>query len=294
MIDSIQKFQKSAQNSYDFCVLIPSWNNLDYLKNCIRSIQKNSQLSIQIIVVVNEGRDKTKDWLDTQNSIDYIYSPTNIGICYGLNITRSLIKSSYVVYVNDDMYLLPDWDLELMNEIKSIKSKSFMLSSTMIEPTDSSNPCVVVKDYGQDLNSFKEDLLLKEYKSLLKEDWSGSMWPPNVVHIDIWDLVGGMSIEFSPGMYSDPDLARKLYEAGVRIYKGVGRSLVYHFGSKTTHRQKMNKGRKIFLSKWGITAGSFKKDYVRLGENYTTLTNEIIFSKTTLLINRLKRFLNSW
>ena len=31
----------------------------------------------------------------------------------------------------------------------------------------------------------------------------GATIPPNIVHRDIWDLVGGYSIEYSPGMYSD-------------------------------------------------------------------------------------------
>ena len=42
-------------------------------------------------------------------------------------------------------------------------------------------------------------------------DWMGATIPPNIVHRDIWDLVGGYSIEYSPGMYSDPDFTAKLY-----------------------------------------------------------------------------------
>lgn len=45
-------------------------------------------------------------------------------------------------------------------------------------------------------------------------DWMGATIPPNIVHRDIWDLVGGYSIEYSPGMYSDPDFTAKLYMCG--------------------------------------------------------------------------------
>ncbi len=31
-----------------------------------------------------------------------------------------------------------------------------------------------------------------------------------------------MSEEFSPGMYSDPDLSMKLWQEGVRYFKGIG------------------------------------------------------------------------
>jgi len=294
MLNTITKHKRSSQASYNFCLLIPSWNNLEYLKNCIGSIQKNSHFQNQIIVIVNEGNDGTVNWLESQFEIDYVAATKNIGICYALNIARSLIKSEYITYVNDDMYMLPDWDIELYHEIQKLDSKLFMLSSTMIEPLDTHNPCVIIKNYGTDLATFQEDILLREYSGFKTSDWNGSMWPPTVVHIDLWDLVGGMSIEYSPGMYSDPDFARKLYEAGVRTFKGKGTSLVYHFGSKTTKRLKNSRGRKIFLSKWRITANTFKNDYLKLGTTFSNEVWEPKLDRITLLRNRFKRILNSW
>ena len=42
-----------------FSILIPTYNNLEYLKLCIDSIKKNSNFKHQIIVHVNVGRDGT-------------------------------------------------------------------------------------------------------------------------------------------------------------------------------------------------------------------------------------------
>lgn len=288
MIESLKKYPKTSKSTYHFSLLIPSWNNLDYLKLCIKSIQKNSFFDLQIIVIVNEGNDGTLDWVKKQNEIDFIYSEKNIGICYALNSTRTLIKSDYVVYINDDMYLLPNWDLELDKEIKKIRHKNFMLSSTMIEPMETGNKCVIVKDFGTDLKTFQEDLLLKESSELRKKDWSGSSWPPNIIHLDLWDLIGGFSIEFSPGMSSDPDLARKLYEVGVRYFKGVGTSLVYHFGSKSTKRVKKNKGRNTFLHKWKISQNTFNKKCLKRGEAFEGEIEMPKFSFFEKLISKLK------
>ena len=58
--------------------------------------------------------------------------------------------------------------------------------------------------------SFQEQQLLAEYENLPMQDWTGATWPPNVVHKDLWHLIGGYSVEFSPGMYSDPDFSMKL------------------------------------------------------------------------------------
>jgi len=294
MIEDIEKFQRTSKSDYRFSILIPTWNNLEFLKICVNSIKKNSHFDLQIIVIVNEGNDGTEEWIKNQKELDYIYSKKNIGICWGLNIARSIVKSEYIIYVNDDMYVLPDWDLELYKEIEIIGHKNFTLSSTMIEPTDTGNACVVVRDYGRNSHDFQEERLLNEYKSLSIVDWSGSMSPPNVIHVDMWDLVGGMSIEFSPGIFSDYDFSRKLFEAGVRFFKGKGNSLVYHFGSKSIFRIKHNRGRKTFLLKWGYTTRIFNDKYLKRGKVFDGNITEPDLDIVTLIINKVKQFVNCW
>ncbi len=90
------------------------------------------------------------------------------------------------------------------------------------------------------------------------DDYAGTTWPPCVVHRRLWDLVGGQSIEFSPGLYQDPDFGMKLWQAGVRCFKGVGRSRVYHFMGKSTGRVVRNDGRGQFMRKWGVSASRFR------------------------------------
>ena len=290
MLDKLKIHTGSKPDDFDFSIIIPTWNNIDYLKLCIESIKTNSSTNLQIIVLINEGIDGTPDWLKKQGNIDFIHSETNIGVCYGVNICRSLVKADYIVYLNDDMYVLPDWDLQLRKEINAMDTKMFMLSSTLIEPYDTGNSCVLVSNYGDSVNSFKKKDLLDNYQSLPKDDWSGSTWPPSVVHIELWDLVGGLSTEFSPGMYSDPDFSVKLYNAGVRIFKGLGSSLVYHFGSKTTGRIKKNKGRDQFLRKWGFSAKSFTSEVLKIGNEYIGPLKDTDLSNISLL-NKLKAVL---
>lgn len=257
-----------------FSILIPTWNNLPYLKLCVESLRKHSDAEHQLVVMVNEGADGTLDWVSQQPDIQYVASKENIGICYGLNACRSLIKNRYVVYANDDMVFLPGWDIRLSEAIGQAGTDEFMLSATMIEPRGD-NPCCVIADYGDSLESFKEEELLKAAPDLVREDWSGSTWPPVLLPLALWDKVGGMSIEFSPGMYSDPDLSRKLWECGVRHFRGVGSSLVYHFGCKSTGRVKKNPGRRTFLLKWGISAKQFMQGYLRIGEAFNPKLPEV-------------------
>jgi glycosyltransferase involved in cell wall biosynthesis len=250
-----------------FSILIPSWNNLAYLKLCIESIQKNSAFNHEIIVHVNEGTDGTINYLDQQN-IPYTHSTSNVGVCKALNQAYTKSTKDYIVYMNDDMYALPNWDLHLWNAIQKIDSPLWYLSSTMIEPKDTGNPCVLVADYGTSVESFNEQQLLYDAETFHKEDWNGSTWPPSILQREHWDLIGGYSELFTPGMSSDDDFSMKLWEAGCRWYQGVGNSLVYHFQTKSTGRIVKNNGPLQFLELWGITQSTFTKQYLHRGHPF--------------------------
>jgi len=288
MMVNIEKFKADTDNGVKFSILIPSWNNLPFLELCINSIRKHSAFKHQIIVHINDGSDGTLNWVKTQKDISYSHSQENIGVCYALNSCRTLADTDYLLYINDDMYVCPNWDLPLSNEIANTTHKYFFFSATAIEIKAQSN-CSIEKNYGDSIANFNEAELLKEYNTLPMKDWQGATWPPNIVHKDIWDLVGGYSIEFSPGMYSDPDFSFKLWKAGVRLFKGIAESRVYHFGSLSVKRIKKNRGYHTFISKWGMTSGSFSKYFIHRGEQFIAPLSEPTIPTTVYFKNFVKR-----
>jgi glycosyltransferase involved in cell wall biosynthesis len=278
-----------------FSIVIPTWNNLAYLKLCIESIRKNSEFNNQIIVFVNDGSDGTREWIKAQKDIAFDSADKNVGICIAVNSCRAFVRSKYIVYLNDDMYVCPGWDKALFDAITEIGHDEFMLSSTLIEPHPVANPNYVsiVKNLGDSISSFREKELLEQYNTLGTTDWSGSSWPPSVVSTRMWDIVGGYSIEFSPGMYSDPDFSMKLWKYGVRIFRGVAKSKVYHFQSKSTGKVKKNDGNKTFLIKWGISAKVFYRYYLHMGKPATGLDTNVAVPFSARLGNTLKRMIKT-
>ena len=274
-----------------FSILIPSWNNLSFLKLCIESIEKNSAYKHEILIHVNDGSDGTLEWV-RQKGYKHTHSEENIGVCYALNGLRPLATTDYIMFMNDDMYVCPGWDTALVEEIKRIGHKMFFLSATLIQPRPFFCKSVIAPaNYGETVESFDEERLLREYAILPHGDWMGATWPPNVVHKDVWDLVGGYSIEFSPGMYSDPDFSAKLWMAGVRLFKGVDRSRVYHFEARSTHRIVKNDGSLQFLRKWGITSGSFIRDILHRGEPFDAPKDHTLELKKDIERSRWKKVL---
>ena len=139
----------------------------------------------------------------------------------------------------------------------------------ILKPKFSSNKCAISPyDFGNSPQNFKEAELLNFIAKFNTPDWFGASWPPSLVHKNMFLKVGGYSEEFSPGMYSDPDFSMKLWNEGVRNFKGLGNSLVYHFQSKSTGRVQRNDGRKQFASKWKIPSSYFYKNMLLLGEPF--------------------------
>ena len=248
-----------------FSIIIPTFNNINYLKQCIESINKNSTYKHEIIPHVNEGTDGTIEYLK-KNNIQYTYTNYNSGICTGMNMAAKKAKTDYILYAHDDFYFCPKWDLVLKKEVDKIGHNNFYLSGTMV------NNGQIELNCGNNLDTFNEEKLLKEIDNCNYYDFQGSTWAPHLMHKTTWNDVGGFSEEFFPGTGSDPDLNMKLWKKGVRIFKGINDFKVYHFGSIVTRKYKNHptiqtesgsKGSKIFLIKWGISIKFFKKFYLK-------------------------------
>ena len=257
-----------------FSIVIPTFNNLEYLKLTLSSIYKNSRFNHDIIVHVNDGSDGSLDFIKS-NKINFTHSIKNIGLCTSLNIASKKAKTNFILYCHDDMYLCPDWDFYLFEEFKKLNTKKFYLSGTMIEQ----NSGHIQFDAGSNPNNFDEDKLIKNIDKINYFDFQGSHWAPHLIHKETWENVGGLSEEFNPGIGSDPDFNMKLWNYGVRIFKGVSKCKVYHFSSITLRKKKnafINKGSEIFLKKWKISSNFFVNNYLKGGKFYK---NKIISSK---------------
>ena len=272
-----------------FSILIPSYNNLEYLKTCIDSLKKNSKFNHQIIVHINEGKDGTFDYIKNSN-LEFTFSEQNIGMPKALNKASKLSKKDYILISHDDFYYCPGWDEELINNVNSINHKNFYLSSTMVGAGQ------VAFDAGQTIDTFDEDKLLNNLEKIKTIDFQGTTKCPGLIHKDTWKRVGGWSEEFSPTGGDDTDFAMKLWSINIRIFKGLGKSLAYHFGSITTRKKDKSlftylgsKGNKIFLKKWGYSINFFENFFLRSGLDNN---KNLIFNEYTGPLKEPKKNLN--
>jgi glycosyltransferase involved in cell wall biosynthesis len=253
-----------------FSIIIPTFNNINYLKLCLESIKKNSNYKHEIIIHINEGIDGTVEFVKKMG-IKYSYNKQNAGVCVAFNEAAKLATNKFIVLGHDDMYFCPEWDIYFANELKTFKKvKDFFLSGTMVQPFES----YINLDCGKTIKEFNEHKLLKELPKINFDDFQGTHWQPSLIPVETWNKVGGFSEEFSPGLGSDPDFNMKLWKIGVRLFKGLGKCRVYHFSSLSLRKKAWNNGAKTFLLKWGFSIKFFKKHYLRSDKKFNALLEE--------------------
>ena len=242
-----------------FSVIVPTFNNFEYLKLCLDSLKKNSFYKHEYIIHINEGSDKTLEFVKS-NNYKFSYSKINEGVCVAFNKAVKLASKKFIVLAHDDMYFCPDWDKAFQSELSKLPDNSdFFLSGTMVQPFES----YINLNCGDSIKNFDEQKLLAELPKIKFKDFQGTHWQPSLIPLKTWNKVGGFSEEFSPGLGSDPDFNMKLWNLGVRLFKGLGDCRVYHFSSLSLRKKAWNNGAKTFLLKWGISIKFFKKHYLR-------------------------------
>jgi GT2 family glycosyltransferase len=244
-----------------FSIIIPTWNNLPFLKLCIDSIRNYSEFDHEIIVHVNEGTDGTLDWIKAEG-IKFSHTKNNVGVCLSVNHLAALASHDWVLYLNDDMVVCPGWDTAFAQAVSTTDTDLALFFSTLIQPKIGKNLHMVEMDLGSTAETFDLNGLLQNYLSVPRQDSEGGASQPTLFHRKWWQIVGGYSLEFSPGMSSDDDLLMKFWVAGCRHFRIIGACRVYHFVCKSTGRITNTKGGRIFVMKWGVTQAEFYRCYM--------------------------------
>lgn len=244
-----------------FSIVIPTWNNLAHLKLCVESLRKYSTVQHEIIVHLNDGSDGSLDWVRAQG-LHYTHSDKNVGVCMAVNHAVAQAGHDWVLYMNDDMVAAPGWDKAMLAAVDSVDTDLALFFGTLIQPETNDHPDIIRHDFGRNPGTFDETAFLAHCTDDARGDKEGAASQPTLFHRKWWNMVGGYSIEFSPGMSSDDDLLMKFWVAGCRNFRIVGASRFYHFGMASTGRITHNQGGRMFAMKWGITQLEFYRYYL--------------------------------
>jgi len=101
---------KSNQNNPLISIIIINYNAGDLLINCVNSILKTNYLNYEILIVDNNSTDQSHIKCKKMNKgIKLIENKKNLGFCEGNNVGIKLAKGEYVVILNPDTVVEPNW-----------------------------------------------------------------------------------------------------------------------------------------------------------------------------------------
>ena len=169
--------------------VIPTFNNLPYLKLAIKSVRQNAYYSDMTIVVFAENcTDGTNEWLKENGDelgLDVYIENNEVqrGIGGGIDFCVSKVKTEFVNILHSDFWIAPNQDIELLKLYDGLdKGERLIASSFRVQPNIFPNdppyrPGTVfypVDDFGAYHHDFKQNIF---------DEWSNEFSKDNNINI---------------------------------------------------------------------------------------------------------------
>ena len=122
-------------------IIIPNYNGIKFMKDCIESLRTQTYKNFEILVVDNGSKDESVDYLrdlesyESNLNIKVIYLDENLGFAGGVNVGLAACDSKYVILLNNDTEVFPDYVEMLVNAIEK-SEKIFAINPLMINAHD--------------------------------------------------------------------------------------------------------------------------------------------------------------
>ena len=240
--------------------IIPSYNNLQHLKNVYTSIQKHAPQA-EVILLDDGSTDGTQDWIQQQDCIKY-RSKERVGHTILYNKGIELATNEIVGILHADMILGPNY---VENMLKHL-TKGKVVCATRIEPPlHPEGKEKIIRDFGMDfdtlsIEAFEQYVL--ETQAEFKDQTTKGMFAPWILYKSDFQAIGGHDPLFAPFPYEDSDIFQRWMLAGYELVQSRD-AFVYHLTCRG-HRWNEQIGKdddyykivseragKTYLRKWG-------------------------------------------
>ncbi len=107
----------------DVTIVIPNYNGIAYLGACLRSVEKQEGVSAEVLIVDNGSTDGSQEYIRTEfPPCRLICLEKNYGFCRAVNEGFRYAGSEYVILLNNDTEIKPDFARRLLASIRRTES----------------------------------------------------------------------------------------------------------------------------------------------------------------------------
>ena len=248
--------------------IIPSRDNLKYLKWCYKGLRKNCSQEHQICMADDASTDGTWEWMveeQKKNKNLSIYrneGPDRLGLTVLYDyLAEELATNDVIMFFHADMYPCKDMDKKILNRLE----RGTVVSATRIEPPlHPDGPEKIISPLGFEPEEFDEEKFDKDVELYTKSEYTEGVFAPWALHKEDYFDVNGHDQLFIPQSREDSDIFNRFYLNGYQ-FRQIWDGFVYHLSSRGSRfrdgvgidseewKYSNNRNMRNFIRKWGTT-----------------------------------------
>ncbi len=238
-------------------IIIPAFNQLDYCRQCIQSIQANTRRAYRLILVDNGSTDGVGAFFDTVPGADVIHSPVNLGFAGGVNLGLKQAEG-HVLLLNSDTLVPEGWlqrlehalleadDVGMVGPMSNYVSGSQQIGGLMFTNLD-------------EINAFAYDLARRNAGK--RRDVARLVGFCLLIRDRALEEVGLFDESYGIGNFEDDDYCVRVLRAGYRLCVAED-AFVFHYGGRTflgigmtdeKWQALIDENQRRFEKKWHVT-----------------------------------------
>jgi len=209
--------------------IIPSYNNLQHLKNVYASIQKHAP-EAEVILMNDGSTDGTSEWfkeLPASVNLQLYEREERIGHTVLYDVGIELATNDIVGILHADMILGPNY---IENLIKHLSPGKIVCATRIEPPLHPEGKEKIIRDFGMDfdtLNIEAFEQFVSEAQTEFKDQTTKGMFAPWILYKSDFQAIGGHDPLFAPFPYEDSDIFQRWILAGYELVQSRD-AFVYH------------------------------------------------------------------
>ena len=247
------------QSDVTASIIIPAWRLRNELQTCLDALAGSADAPpFEVIVVVNGANSEIVNLAESHPVVTKVIPLVeNVGFGWACNVGAQAATGSYLIFLNDDAAVTPDW---LHNLVTAAQAHSAaVMGSVLVSETGEvlelgnrilENGEVEFLGAGEPLTEASDSELLA---NRTVDYASGAAL---LVDSQVFNQVGGFDPLFMPAYYEDTDLQFRIKATGRQIWV-TPKAVAVHGNNKSTKgletfRQfAVDNSRGYFMARWG-------------------------------------------
>lgn len=269
-------------------IIIPVYNQFLFTYNCLLSILCNTNdVSYEVIIADDYSTDETASMGSIVEGVRILHNKENLGFLRNCNQAAKGAKGKYILFLNNDTYVQPQWLLKLLSLMES-REDIGMVGSKLIYPDGRLQEAggIVWEDASAWNYGYGQNAGTPVYNYVREVDYiSGAAI---MIKTKLWQEIGGFDTRFAPAYYEDTDLAFEVRKRGFKVmyhpfsivvhYEGISNGTDINTGLKAY--QAANKDK--FYEKWRSV---LEKEHFKNGDNVFIAKDRSRYKKHILVVD---------